>query len=460
MISPCRRAVQHVLWPRKSSRVLTSPLRRSINQGRYRQGGPNTEKFDNAAAILFARSARRILIDRLHMSWVAAACAGAAEARDFDPEWDSVTPTLLEDLDPPECSDGSEVEELSYSYLRGLDGATRARSRAERAMQGCGRMAGGRSADYVRRLVEHHHQGQHQAPGLRHRHDRLGVHDKLVLVQALRDAFPDRVLFTTDMDARLLHPRVTKYTRNLVVASSLPLASRTGCRLVCPKPRRPRQAKRRVGPFRDSYQTATFLAARIAVETATVTDCGDDKQRQRVGMPRERGRGNTEPVRDRAQRHGRLAFRRCGRVGIDQAQTGCDARASPVPGADRVAGGGHPRPAIEPHLPVVFRKGEPFPFPSADRRAGVEVAAMAFRVGVIAEMAMPSNGGAGWPGFPPPWRWRCISVGRYVLPSHIERIVARALSTGWRQRSTSLQPLRSFLLAWSCWQADRRNRDA
>ena len=43
------------------------------------------------------------------------------------------------------------------------------------------------------------------------------VHDKLVLAQALRAAFPDRVLFTNDLDARLLHPDVTGYTRNIIV---------------------------------------------------------------------------------------------------------------------------------------------------------------------------------------------------------------------------------------------------
>jgi hypothetical protein len=50
------------------------------------------------------------------------------------------------------------------------------------------------------------------------------VHDKLLVLQALHEDFSDRMFFTTDMDARYLHPRTQAFTRNLVVASSLPLA--------------------------------------------------------------------------------------------------------------------------------------------------------------------------------------------------------------------------------------------
>ena len=77
------------------------------------------------------------------------------------------------------------------------------------------------------------------------------VHDKLILAQALRVAFPDRMLFTTDLDARFMHPEVLKYTRNLVVASSLPLI-----------PDEPQAIG--IAPFRISYQTAVFRAALYA----------------------------------------------------------------------------------------------------------------------------------------------------------------------------------------------------
>jgi len=46
------------------------------------------------------------------------------------------------------------------------------------------------------------------------------VHDKLLVLQALQPEFPTAIFFTTDLDARFLHPRERAWTRNLVVASS------------------------------------------------------------------------------------------------------------------------------------------------------------------------------------------------------------------------------------------------
>ena len=118
------------------------------------------------------------------------------------------------------------------------------------------RIAGRDQRDYVRRIVKEitdqvkaqSSETEVKAVGMIGR----DVHDKLVLAQALRAAFPDRVLFTTDLDARLLHPDVTGYTRNIIVASSLPLTLRQPLQVGVP-------------PFRNSYQTATFLGARYAV---------------------------------------------------------------------------------------------------------------------------------------------------------------------------------------------------
>lgn len=94
------------------------------------------------------------------------------------------------------------------------------------------------------------------------------VHDKLLVLQAFRDIFPDKIFFTTDMDSRYLHPRTVGFTRNLVVASSLPLgilhsgpAANDGALT---------EQFAAVGlqagtpPFRDMYQMATYLAARRA----------------------------------------------------------------------------------------------------------------------------------------------------------------------------------------------------
>lgn len=95
------------------------------------------------------------------------------------------------------------------------------------------------------------------------------VHDKLLVLQALHDTFPDKVFFTTDMDARFVHPRVLPFTRNLVVASSLPLKIPATLE-VAPDGRAVRSARQvqeGTPPFRDVYQTAAYLAARMAACT-------------------------------------------------------------------------------------------------------------------------------------------------------------------------------------------------
>ncbi|WP_161974608.1 hypothetical protein [Piscinibacter terrae] len=91
----------------------------------------------------------------------------------------------------------------------------------------------------------------------------LDVHDKLLVLQALRDNFPDKVFFTTDMDARYLHPEVVGFTRNLVIASSLPTSF--------PNPK----AQDGVPPFRDVYQSSAFVAARRAACRAA--DCKEQE---------------------------------------------------------------------------------------------------------------------------------------------------------------------------------------
>ena len=85
------------------------------------------------------------------------------------------------------------------------------------------------------------------------------VHDKLLVLQALHEDFSDRMFFTTDMDARYLHPRTQAFTRNLVVASSLPLA-------FYPPPVGSPGVDLQAGtpPLRDIYQVSTYAAARRA----------------------------------------------------------------------------------------------------------------------------------------------------------------------------------------------------
>ena len=78
------------------------------------------------------------------------------------------------------------------------------------------------------------------------------VYDKLLVLQALRPLFPDAWFFTTDLDALLLHPGGQNPTRNLLVASGFGLQLRP-------------DIQKEIPPFRSSYQTAEFLAARVAI---------------------------------------------------------------------------------------------------------------------------------------------------------------------------------------------------
>jgi hypothetical protein len=81
------------------------------------------------------------------------------------------------------------------------------------------------------------------------------VHDKLLVLQALQPEFPNAIFFTTDMDARFLHPREKAWTRNLIVASHFNLGLSGTMQADMPT-------------FRDSYQTSVFLATRLAMDDA------------------------------------------------------------------------------------------------------------------------------------------------------------------------------------------------
>ena len=87
--------------------------------------------------------------------------------------------------------------------------------------------------DYVRRLASRIRADDQK---LRQRYGRkengiravgvLGsdVYDKLLVLQALQPEIPHAMFFTTDLDARLFHPREQDWARNLIVASSFGLA--------------------------------------------------------------------------------------------------------------------------------------------------------------------------------------------------------------------------------------------
>ena len=80
------------------------------------------------------------------------------------------------------------------------------------------------------------------------------VYDKLLVLQALRKLFPDVIFFTTDIDARLLHPDELQWTQNLIIASNFDLRLNTNLQNNTP-------------PFRDSYQTSLFLSTKMALRS-------------------------------------------------------------------------------------------------------------------------------------------------------------------------------------------------
>jgi hypothetical protein len=77
-------------------------------------------------------------------------------------------------------------------------------------------------------------------------------YDKLSVLKTLRKRFPGRVFFTTDLDARYFHRHEFPTVRNLLVASGYDLKLNY-------------LWQKDIPPFRDSYQTSTFLAVQLAL---------------------------------------------------------------------------------------------------------------------------------------------------------------------------------------------------
>ena len=204
--------------------------------------------------------------------------------------------------------------EVSY-YFRGIDGVT-TRDRAEIPGGPEARSAGSGGADapaaiewpesrdqldYLRRMAgalkdseSASRMGPIDAIGI------LGsdVHDKLLVLQALHDTFADKVFFTTDMDARYLHPRTSSFTRNLIVASSLPLRFPGGEAALAGDDRRP-LLQGGNPPFRDMYQSAAYLAARLAAcRTEACAETENRASRAAIDSPSiyEIGRNRAVPL--------------------------------------------------------------------------------------------------------------------------------------------------------------------
>ena len=163
-----------------------------------------------------------------------------------------------------------------YSYLSGLDGEVagddslkaergekpKANVTAKDALAGGlqERPEGTSQLDYVRALtarIQDEGEGA-KAIGI------LGTdpYDAVLILKALRPAFPYAVFFTVDLDARHLHASEYKWTRNMVVASPFGLQLDGSL-------------QRDVPPFRSSFQTATYFAVLRAVNHVACRAAGD-----------------------------------------------------------------------------------------------------------------------------------------------------------------------------------------
>lgn len=183
-----------------------------------------------------------------------------------------------------------------YSYLRGLDGqlasvgadsgeakssakgdSTTDRASKEKQIE---RPEGQSQLDYLRRLsiqlsgiddeLRRNGRGSIKAVGV------LGsdVYDKLLILQALRQQFQNVLFFTTDLDARMLHPSEQDWARNLIVASNFGL--RLNARL-----------QGDVLPFRDGYQTSVYLSTQVALHNA-LAGCGSTSRAAAACIGQER----------------------------------------------------------------------------------------------------------------------------------------------------------------------------
>lgn len=199
-----------------------------------------------------------------------------------------------------------------YTYMRGLDGESAheehppaAKSRKtdqdslyelwkdEQSISSLERPDGPSQYDYVRRLSAQLSEGQQDGG----RYVAIGVlgsdpHDKLLILQALRDEFPGAVFFTTDLDARFLHASQQAWARNLIIASPF------GLRL-------DEEHQRDIPPFRDSYQTAAYHAL---ITSFTMAKPKSGEQRDKLAAAQSLPHGCLERACVRLFEVGRTQF--------------------------------------------------------------------------------------------------------------------------------------------------------
>ena len=194
-----------------------------------------------------------------------------------------------------------------FSYMRGLDGKLPDKNeKAEKSEKGADSAEkksdakeedkseavkalelpeGRNQKDYLRRLSEYIHdldqkiidEGDSKGIAV------IGIlgsdiRDKFMILEALRPYFKHKLFFTTDLDAAYYHPTKWHQTHNMLVASAFDLKLRPELQGTIP-------------PFRDTYQTALFLATQMLVNNIEITEqkpmtlAINDEQKHLINTP-------------------------------------------------------------------------------------------------------------------------------------------------------------------------------
>jgi|GEM_PF-992702 len=170
--------------------------------------------------------------------------------------------------------DGQLVYE--YGYMRGLDGklpddgdkdAKKPEKKSDNSDKNANQpdtqieaTEGESQKDYLRRLAKHivELDEQLQSEDFREGVAAIGVlgsdvHDKIEILEALRQYFPHKPIFTTDLDAAYSHPDNWQQAHNLLVVSAYGLHLQ-------------KDLQGSIPPFRDSHQTAFYMTMQATLK--------------------------------------------------------------------------------------------------------------------------------------------------------------------------------------------------
>lgn len=230
------------------------------------------------------------LIKELQLRGVGSRCEdGVILVHEADTNYSTTLSSHLRNSFCPSTTSNTVIHE--FSYLRGIDGVLPGADKQEAPASQKDdadkskdlrtqfesvrpEYAEGRNqSDYLRRLADQIVQLDHNPNFARNGIKAIGivgndVYDKLLILKALREQLRNKIFFTTDLDARYLHTDQKTAGRNLIVASNFDLT-------LHPK------LQGSTLPFRDTYQTATYLATLMALE-AQCPRCWSDKVAQWV----------------------------------------------------------------------------------------------------------------------------------------------------------------------------------